>query len=198
MIDTETYKLSDSNYFKDVYYKTQIIIGHSYRTGMLHYGSWLYRLNGKNKKTSTFTIDKEGKIYQHFDPKYFSDFVNNQQDKASISITLENLGWFKKDSMIERYVDWLGHNYKKQPNDVFMKRWRNYTYWDKYTEPQMESLKSLVTKLCEDYKISKDFIGHNVYDESVDLYKGITFRSNYHQESTDVSPAFNMEVLKNL
>jgi len=198
MIDTETYKLPNTNYYNEVYDKTQIIIGHSYRTGMLHYGSWIYRLNGKNKKTSTFTIDKEGKIFQHYDPKYFSDFVGHQQDKASISITLENVGWYRKDSMIDRYVDWLGHNYKKQPNEVVMKRWRNYTYWDKYTEPQMESLKNLVNKLCEDYKISKNFIGHNVYDESVDLYKGVTFRSNYHQESTDVSPAFNMEVLKNL
>lgn len=198
MIDFETYKLPDTNYYGDVYDKTQIIVGHSYRTGMSHYGSWIYRLNGKNKKTSTFTIDKQGKIFQHFDSKYFSDFIGNQQDKASISITLENTGWFRKDNMVDRYVDWLGHNYKKQPNEVLMKRWRNYTYWDKYTEPQMESLRNLVIKLCDDHKISKDFIGHNVYDENVDLYKGITFRSNYHQESTDVSPAFNMEVLKNL
>ena len=85
---------------------------------MLHYGSWIYRLNGKNKKTATFTINKEGKIYQHYDPKFYSDFVNNPQDKASISIVLENIGWFKKDSMVEKYVDWLGHNYKRKPDEV--------------------------------------------------------------------------------
>lgn len=198
MIDVETYKLPDNNYHKEVYNKTQIIIGNSYRTGMLHYGSWLYRLNGKNKKTSTFTINKEGKIYQHFDPLYFSDFVGNLQDKASISITLENVGWLKKDAMIDRYVDWLGHNYKKQPNEILMKRWRNYTYWDKYTEPQMESLKFLVKKLCEEHYIPQNVIGYNVYDKNIDLHQGITFRSNYHEELTDVSPAFNIEALKNL
>jgi N-acetyl-anhydromuramyl-L-alanine amidase AmpD len=198
LIDNETYKLLENNYHKEVYDKTQIIIGHTGQNDMLHYNGWVYRLNGKNKKTATFTITKNGKIYQHYNPIYYSSFVDNQQDKASISIVLENLGWFKKDSMIGRYVDWLGNNYKKNNEEVLCKRWRNYTYWDLYTNEQIISLKNLVVKLCENYDISKNFIGHNVFDDNVDLFKGITFRSNYHQESTDVSPAFDMEILKNI
>lgn len=198
VIDTEKYKLPDSNYYPEVYDKTQVIVGHTYRNDMQHYGSWLYRLNGNYKKTATFTINKEGKVFQHYDPKYYSNFVDNQQDKASISIVLENIGWFKKDSMIERYVDWLGHNYKRQPDEVLMKRWRNHTYWDKYPQVQLDSLKELVVKMCDEYNIPKKFIGHNVYDENIDLFKGITFRSNYYQESTDVSPAFDIEILKTL
>lgn len=198
MIDTTTYQLTENNYNSEVFDKTQIIIGHTYRTGMLHYGGWIHRLNGKNKKTSTFTINKEGKIYQHYDPKYYSTFVNNQQDKASISIVLENCGWYRKDSMINKYIDWLGNIYNKQPNEVIVKRWRNHTYWDSYNNEQTESLKKLVVQLCDEYKIPKNFIGHNVYNEDIDLYKGITFRSNYSQESTDISPAFDMEILKNI
>lgn len=198
VIDTETYKLTESNYYKESFDKTQIVIGHTYQNGMLHYASWIYRLNGKNKKTANFTITKEGKIYQHYDPKYYSSFINNQQDKTSISIVLENLGWLRKDGMIDRYVDWLGNYYKKPNDEVLMKRWRNHNYWDKYSDPQMESLKELISLLCENYKISKEFIGHNVFDENIDLFNGITFRSNYYQESTDVSPAFDMERLKNI
>jgi len=165
---------------------------------MLHYAEWLYRLNGKNKKTATFTINKEGKIYQHYEPKFYSSFINNQQDKASISIILENIGWLRKDGISNKYVDWLGNEYRKNDEDVLHKRWRNYNYWDSYTEKQFESLEFLVTKLCQEYEISKNFIGHNVYDENVDLYKGIVFRSNYYQETTDVSPAFDMEILKKI
>ena len=62
----------------------------------------------------------------------------------------------------------------------------------------MDSLKELVVKLCDEYNVPKKFIGHNVYDENVDLFKGITFRSNYYQESTDVSPAFDIEMLKTI
>lgn len=198
MIDTTTYQLTENNYNPEVFDKTQIIIGHTYRTGMLHYGGWINRLNGKNKKTSTFTINKEGKVFQHYDPKYYSTFVNNQQDKASISIVLENCGWFRKDSMINKYIDWLGNIYNKQSNEVVVKRWRNHTYWDSYCDEQTESLKKLVIQLCDEYKIPKNFIGNNVYNEDIDLYKGITFRSNYSQESTDISPAFDMEILKNI
>jgi N-acetyl-anhydromuramyl-L-alanine amidase AmpD len=92
----------------------------------------------------------------------------------------------------------LGNSYRKNSEEVLNKRWRNYVYWDRYTKEQMESLTDLLTKLCQKYDISKDFIGHNVFDENVDLFKGITFRSNYYQESTDVSPAFDMEILKNI
>jgi len=198
MIDFETYKLTEKNYHKETYDKTQIIVGNTFQKGMLHYAGWIYRLNGKNKKTATFTITKEGTIYQHYDPIYYSSFINNQQDKASISIVLENLGWLKKDSMVDRYVDWLGNSYKKNNEEVLNKRWRNYTYWDKYSLKQTESLTKLLEVLCQKYNISKDFVGHNVFDENVDLFKGITFRSNYYQESTDVSPAFDMEVLKNI
>lgn len=198
IIDTETYKLTENNYYKEIYDKTQIILGHTYQKGMLHYASWVYRLNGKNKKTATFTITKEGKIYQHYDPQYYSSFINKDQDKASISIILENLGWFRKDSMIDRYVDWLDNNYKKNNEDVLTKRWRNYSFWDKYTEVQLSSLKDLVADLCQKYNISKNFIGHNVFEENVDLFKGITSRSNYYQEATDISPAFDLDTLKNI
>ena len=198
IIDTVTYPLTNKNYHDELYDKTQIVIGHSFRADMLHFASWIYRINGNNKKTANFTINKEGKIYQHYDPKYYSTFINCEQDKASISIVLENSGWFRKDSLVDRYIDWLGNIYRKDSKDVLMKRWRNHTYWDRYSDIQLESLKELIIKLCDDYNIPKNFIGHNTYDENVDLFKGITFRSNYHQESTDVSPAFDMNILKNI
>jgi N-acetyl-anhydromuramyl-L-alanine amidase AmpD len=178
--------------------KTQIIIGHTFRTDMLHYTSWIYRLNGKNKKTANFTITKDGLIYQHYDSDYYSSFIDKNQDKASISIVLENSGWLRKDNMTDKYVDWLGNTYQKDSKDVLNKRWRNYTYWDKYTDKQIESLKELVDTLCVKHNISKNVMNHNTYDENVDLFKGIVFRSNYYQESTDISPAFDIEKFKKI
>jgi len=199
VIDSETYKLTDKNYHKEIYDKKQIIIGHTYRKDMLHYASWINRINGKNKKTAAFTVTKEGKIYQHYNPIYWSSFIDKEeQDKISISIVLENLGWFKKDSMIDKYVDWLGNSHKKNTENVLMKRWRNHVFWDKYTEIQTEALKNLILELCKTHNISKKFIGHNVFEDTVDLFNGIVFRSNYYQESTDISPAFDKEILKTI
>ena len=66
-IDTETYKLPADNYYPIEFPKHQIIIGHTFNTGMNHTIGWKTRCNGKYKNVSTFTIDKDGKIYQHYE-----------------------------------------------------------------------------------------------------------------------------------
>lgn len=193
-IDKETYLLGDENYYKEVYTKTQIVVGGSGRKSMRHFDAWLHRRNGTYKKTSAFTIDKEGIIYQHFDPKYYSDFIGVEQDKCNIGITLVNEGWLKLNEM-NLYVDWLGHIYSKNIKP-FEKNWRGNRYWINYTEKQLNSLKDLIDYLCDEFGIENKVIDHNVYDENIDIFKGITFRSNYSRLLTDVSPAFNIEKIK--
>jgi len=195
MIDKESYPLNESNYYKEVYEKTQIVIGHNGRKDMRHFQGWLNRINGKYKKTSTYSIDKDGSIYQHYDPKYYSDFIDDEQDKSNISISLVNVGWLKLDEK-DIYIDWLGHIYSKD-TEVFKKNWRGYDFWESYTNNQLESLVFLINYLCETFNIEKEYISHNVYDEYVDIFKGITFRSNYNKDITDISPAFNINKIKN-
>lgn len=194
IIDKKTYSLNGTNYHKKIYTKTQIVIGNSGRKLMRHFDAWLNRRNGKYKKTSAFTIDKDGSIYQHYDPKYYSDFTGVEQDKCNISIILVNGGWLKLNEM-NVYVDWLGHIYSRS-TEVFEKNWRGYKYWFNYTEEQLNSLKNLINSLCEQFGIENKVVDHNVYDENIDIFKGITFRSNYSRLLTDVSPAFKIEKLK--
>lgn len=193
-VDKESYVLTLDNYYKEVYEKTQIVIGHTSRKDMRHFDSWLNRRNGHYKKTSTFTIDKEGKIYQHYDPKYYSDFLGVEQDKCNISISLVNQGWLKLNEM-NVYVDWLGHIYSRETNPL-EKNWRDYRYWAKYTDEQFDSLKFLLDDICKNFNIKREVIGHNVYEENADIFKGVTFRSNYYKNLTDVSPAFDIEKIK--
>lgn len=193
-INTVSYPLLETNYYKEVYQKTQIVVGHSGRKDMRHYYAWTNRRNGNYKKTATFSIEKDGTINQHYDPKYYSDFLGCEQDKCNISIILVNEGWLKLNDM-NVFVDWLGHTYSKN-TDLLEKNWRNHKYWIKYTEEQFKSLKYLINHLCEEFHIQYDFIGHNVYDENVDIFKGITFKSNYFKDITDVSPAFDLEKIK--
>lgn len=197
VIDKETYKLSENNYFKKEYTKKQIVVGHTGRKDMYHYSSWINRHNGGYKKSAAFTIDREGNIYQHYDPKFYSEFIS-LYDMApfTIPITLTNVGWVQKDNINDRYYDWLGHNYILEDDDIVIKKWRNKDYWVKYTDKQLKSLRNLTDKLCQDFNIKNDCIGHTVFNEDVDIYEGITFKSNYYQEVTDISPAFDMEIFK--
>ncbi len=193
-INKEEYNLSNKNYYKETYQKTQIVIGHTGRKKMRHFEAWSNRKNGNYKKTTPFTIDTDGKIYQHYDPKYYSDFLDCEQDKCNISIILVNQGWLKLNDL-NVYVDWLGHIYSRDIDPIKI-NWRNQRYWAKYTEEQLNSLKQLIDHLCQNFDINRSVIDNNVYDENVDLFKGITFRSNYSRELTDVSPAFKIEKIK--
>ena len=49
-------------------------------------------------------------------------------------------------------------NYILDENDVVNKKWRNYEYWEKYTDKQLESLKYLTNLLCEEFNINNDCI----------------------------------------
>ncbi len=193
-IDSKTYKLKSKNYTRKSYKKTQIVVGHTSRKDMRHFEGWLTRKNGSYKKVSHFSIDKNGLVYQHFNPKYYSEFLGSGQDKIIISISLVNEGWLKLNDM-NVFVDWLGHTYGRDC-DFVERGWRDKRYWSKYSDEQMDSLSKLLDHLCEEYDIPRDVIENNVYDENIDIFKGITFRSNYFKDNTDVSPAFDIKKIK--
>jgi len=195
-IDKKTYKLSENNFYKKEFQKKQIVIGNSFSEDFNHVNGWKYRLGGEYTQTSTFTIDRKGNIHQHFDPKYYSDFLNKKGiDKKIISILIENQGWLIKDLLKDKYIDWVGNIYKRRAK-VIEKRWRGFSYWDPYTTQQIKSTIELVNYLSEKYQIPKYCVGHNTYIEEIGIFEGITYRSNYYKENTDLSPAWDFKKFK--
>ena len=195
-IDEKTHCLPDDNYIKVETIKKQIVIGHTGSSKMRHVEKWKNRLNGKYKKTAAFTIDTKGKIYQHFDPIYFSDFLGNiELDKKSIVILLENDGWLTKDVEKNEFINWVGYNYNK-PEDVVERRWRNYLYWAPYSNEQFISALKLVNSICEEFFIPKFAIPHNTKIEDLDNFNGVLYKSNLDKNYTDLSPAWNCEKFK--
>ena len=196
-IDKKTYKLSDKNYHIKEFKKHQIVLGNSFSDDLNHFNGWKYRLSGEYTHTSTFTIDRKGNIYQHYDPKYYSDFINDKMiDKKIISIIIENQGWLLKDLIKDKYIDWVGNIYKRKAK-VIEKRWRGFMYWDPYTPSQVKSSIYLVNYLCEKYDIPHKCVGHNTYIDGIEYHEGITYKSNYYKEITDLSPAWDFNNFKN-
>ena len=106
-IDNETYRIKDTCRYKTQIAKTQIILATSLRKDSNHIIRLLHKDYGKTKKWNTFTIARTGIIYEHFDPKFHSDFIGIKEvDKKSISIVIENMGClFKTPS--NKYINWL-------------------------------------------------------------------------------------------
>jgi hypothetical protein len=195
-IDDKKYRLPLNNFINEETKKTKIIFGHTFNHDMRHVKGWLHRYNGKYKKTSAFTIGTDGIIYKHFDPKYYSKyFKNNDLNKKSIVILLENDGYLLNDSKNNQFITWVGDIYK-QPNKVVERKWRNLNYWVPYTNEQFESVTELVKSLCVEFNIPLTVIGHNTKVEYLGDFNGILYKSNLDKHYSDLNPFWDFELFK--
>lgn len=192
----KSYILSKNNYNNVESIKKQIVIGNTNNHDMKHYIGWVNRYNGNYKKTAAFTIDTDGVIYKHFEPRYQSEYFKDlEQNNKSIIILLENDGWLTKDVEKNSFLSWLGYIYKEQ--EVFEKKWRTHSYWAQYRKEQIDSAVNLVKDLCKEFYIPLTAMTHNVKMDDLDDYNGILYKSNIESYYTDLSPAFDFEYFIN-
>lgn len=180
------FKTLESNYSLIPNNKEQIVLGHTSRGIKTYLDGVKLR---RSVKIPNYTIDKEGKIYNHFVADNYSFVVPNDK---TITLFLENDGWLVKKK--KYFYNWVGEVYK---GDVHEQEWRGYSYWAKYSDEQVKSLKELIDNLCMKYTISRNTVGHNTKLLDPTSVKGILCRSNYYEEYTDLSPAFDFSKIKN-
>lgn len=176
--------------------KKQIVLTHTSRNVTDYISSLKYRYNGKYDKIPHFIIQKDGRVFQMIDPSLYSKILDSeQQNKHSIVICLENLGWLKKNPLNPSYVNWIGDIYKE---GIYERKWRGHFFWEPYTNEQMESLVELSLYLCEMFSIPASCIGHNVKLDGIEKFEGIVTRSNFTTDNTDLSPAFDFDYFKKI
>lgn len=195
-IDKLTYRIKPENRYKTKTTKTQIVIGISLRKGSNHIKRLQHKDFGNSKKWNTYTISRDGAIYQHYDDNYYTDFLGVKEgDKRSISIVLENMGaLFQMD--IGKHINWL--NELCDEENVIEKEWLGYDFWECFPDIQIESLISLCDMLCEKYDIPKKFIDFNHHHKEIYKFKGIVFRGNYIEDSSDTTPLLEIPELSKM
>jgi len=192
-IDRETYNVDNNYYYDNEYEKSLIILGSTNRQNNNHIIRELNK-NDKNKKTlNTYTITREGIIYEHYNPIYYSNFIGDHLiDKRSVSILLENMGHLYYDDDTDIYFNDLNEIYNQNDN-IFKKEWRGYEYYEPYTKEQYGAVVYLCRILCLELNINDDSIGHNAYDDITKTYNGIVSRSNFDVNLTDLNPSFDFK-----
>ncbi len=171
--------------------KKQIILTHTSRNIESYLQSLKYRY--KVDRIPNYLISKDGEILKLLENNEYSNyFTNNEINKQAIIISLENLGWLEKEPLKDYYINWIGDIYKGKP---FERKWRDYFFWDKYSDEQMESLSKLVKMLFEEFNIDYDLIDNNTKITGAENISGVITRSNFDSNITDVSPAFNYDKL---
>ena len=191
-IDRKKYKLNETNYVKEVFEKNRIIVGNSFSDDMSFINGWKKRCGGQYKKTSAFSIDKDGVIYQHYDPKYYSEFIYGDSiNQTSIPITLINEGWLTQIG-----DEFYNLRNIKYTGDVINKYWRGYDFWSTYTDEQYSSLRELLLHLMKKFDIYEKVVSHNTKLNVPEKFNGMVTRSNFSKLHTDLSPTFNLNNLK--
>lgn len=175
--------------------KTQIFLYDTLRKTDDFIHKLKYRRNGTYPDIPHFVVSKFGEVYQIFNTNYSSTtFMDPKIDKRLIKVAVENLGWLDKNTITGTYSNWIGDPYRSEPH---IKSWRNRFFWDRYTEPQMESLSRLCEYLCETHNIFKQHVPSQAYFESILNFNGIVCKSNFSNIYTDINPSFNFRTLFN-
>lgn len=177
--------------------KHQIILTHTSRNINDYLQSLKFRFNGNFKRIPNYIISREGKIIQLLGNSEHSEYFRDPNiNRNSIIVSLENLGWLQKEPLTDHYINWIGDIYK---GNVFEKKWRDYFFWQPYTEKQVLSTNSLCDKLLKEMKIKPQIVEHNTKIAGVQKFVGVVSKSNFDTNFTDLSPAFNFyELLKNI
>jgi len=177
--------------------KHQIILTHTSRNINDYLQSLKFRFNGDFKRIPNYIITREGKIIQLLGNTEHSEYFKDPNiNRNSIIVSLENLGWLQKEPLTDHYINWIGDIYKGK---VFEKKWRDYFFWQPYTEEQVKCTSSLCEKLLKEMKIKSQIVEHNTKIVGIERYVGIVSKSNFDTIYTDLSPAFNFnELLKHI
>ena len=187
----EIQKLQGYNNVGEHKNKRQVVLVHTAREVKEYLQSLKHRYNGKYTRVPHYLITKDGKVLEFLSPEYSTDYFEGYDNSREIIVvTLENLGWLKKNPLNASYINWVGNIYNQEP---YEKKWRGYFFWDPYTDIQLKTAQELCLELCESFEIPKTVIGHNVKVDFADLYEGVLTKSNYTVHATDLSPAFDYE-----
>jgi hypothetical protein len=194
IIDRDTYKISDKNYYKEEQPKSQIILASTNRKSNNYILRQLKKENGLSTTWSTYTITRDGLIYEHYNPVYYTDFVGDQNiDIKSVSVLLENMGPLLYNDDNESYYNDLNEKFEGTEDDVFKKEWRGYKYYEPYTKDQYNATVFLSRLLCLELNISDDSYGHNAFEDGSKYFNGVISRSNLDMNSSDLNPSFDFK-----
>jgi len=176
--------------------KKQIILCHTSRDIEEYLVSLKFRYNSNYDKIPNYIITKNGKVLQLIPNEGYTNFFNdNTINKNGIVVCLENLGWVEKKPLTNYHINWKGSIYNQE---VYEKKWRDYFFWEPYTDSQIKLTAKLCNNLIDTLKINRSCVGHNTKIEGIKNFEGIVSRSNFNGRYTDLNPSFNFETFTKL
>lgn len=209
MIDTLKFTAAPGTFRDKIFEKKQICL--HFTAGSTAAGcAASFRKSGAG---TAYIIDRDGKIYQWFDPRYWDSHIYRHKDgedkrlyeleKATIGIEVVNIAYLVLGKG-EKDKDVL-YTYTKKPfcklsdTDKYVQTtYRGQHYWQTFTEGQYAALRYLLPLLRDQFMIDfqapapKGYPRLNAWDlDTLMGYRGLTTHANYRSDKYDIGPAFD-------
>jgi hypothetical protein len=95
--------------------KKQIILCHTSREVGEYLSSLKFRYNGSFDRIPNYVVTREGKVLQLLsNTSHTNYFPDENVNRNSVIICLENLGWLEKKPLSNSYINWKGSIYNEQ------------------------------------------------------------------------------------
>lgn len=179
-------RLADNQYFKEETVKTNICLHHT--VGGSAKSTFNYWQSNPDRVATSYLIERDGTIYEVFDPLYWAHHLglklpkNIIYNKRTIGIELASEGALRSGNELnilsksknfdDQYlyafdIDIPPFNRAKKlyqlwdDKDKYFEcglQFRGYSFFDKYEEAQINSTIKLIKHLCEQFSIPKKLI----------------------------------------
>lgn len=204
-VDSTLLALPEGQYVRETHEKKAIVLHHTVGGSAISTFNWWNRKGPDGKPVervgTAFLVDRDGTIYQCFDPKYWAFHLglkgtNGAFDKTSIGIELCSEGGLVKRGGV--IYNQLGAGRPHKDDYVTLRLpWRGYHYFDAYEPEQIVSTVALVHQLLEAFPTIPRAIPSNPYSvQSAWLNRGGVYgHSHVRADKSDVHPLFPWAML---
>lgn len=179
--------LNDNQYYHEVSEKKRIVLHHTAGGTAKSSIDWW---NQKPDRVSTpYVIDRDGTIYETFDPKFWAYALGINQasaEKKSIHIELANYGWVNKIG--GKFYNPYGKELKSEVVQ-YKDKHRGHLYYEAYTEEQIASLIYLIKYLDERFKLG--IVHSDIYQfwhYNLSSSKSLISHTTVRRDKSDIHP----------
>ena len=207
------HKFSEREYFKEVYPKKQIVLHHTVSGNSVNGDINWWLKDGKRIGTCVL-IARDGTIHQVFSSKYWAYHLGEngkdhqkvglpyqRNDMKSIGIEIDSWGGLKFDTSINEWRSSTGTIVPKDRVEVYDKKFRGYSGFEKYTPEQIESVRQLLVYWGKVYDIPLDYNDcmWNISKKALSGWSGIFSHVSFRSDKSDAHRQPELiEMLKSL
>lgn len=193
-----------SEYYKQLYEKSQIVLHHTVSNGSTAKGDIAWWKSDKSRVATSMIITEDGINHQCFHPKYwahalglkraylkskgFEDYLyrNKVLNQRAIQIEIDSLG----------PVNELGHSVaygkKLRTKEIveYSDKYRGYQFFERYTDEALETLYYGLKSLGKIYEIPLNYNSDmwDVHQEALDGCSGIWSHTSFRPDKSDCHP----------